>query len=265
MSRRSEIKQTPTFKEYHDFLEKTDKPKILKNTEYYLKQYSFFKSLADAMPCAVYMLDYATQKYLFVSESCKSITGYTSEECVKMGQKEWVKQLMYKNDAKVFGDKIFVHFVDAAKQLSGDEIKNCRFSLNYRLKRKDGVIIKILQQSVILEATTAGYPILILGIVTDITAHKPDNKMVFSISHYSKEKGFKTISSDSFSSDEGFLTDREKEITKHIAYGHNSAKIADILCISPFTVKAHRRNILEKTNCKNMAELINYAINNGFT
>lgn len=263
MTNRSKVGEALTYNEYHSFLQDGDKPKVLKNTDYYLKQYSFFKDFADAMPCAIYMLNYSTQEYLFVSESCKNIIGYSSEECLKMGQKEWATRCMHKDDIKIFSDSVFSHFVESAKQLPKDEIKNCRFSINYRLKRKDGVVIKILQQSVILETNNIGYPLLSLGILTDITAHKSDNKMVFSISHYSPKTGFKTISSDSFFAADNKLTLREKEVIKHIVYGHNTSQIANILFISPFTVRAHRRNILEKTNCKNVAEVINYAINSG--
>ena len=255
--------QAPTYNEYHAFLQSTEKPKILKNANYYLKQYSYFKDLADAMPCAVYMLDYSTQKYLFVSESCENVTGFTSKEAMDMGQMEWVKRLIYKDDAKIFADKVFINFIESARQLPEDGIKNCRFSVNYRLNRKDGVLIKVLQQSVVLETNDVGYPVLILGIITDITAHKSDNKMMFSISRYSLKTGFKTISSDSFSVEDNKLSKRETEIVKHIVYGHNTNKIADLLFISPLTVKAHRRHILEKTNCKNVAQLINYAINHG--
>lgn len=263
MTKRSNNSEALTYNEYHSFLQETNKPKVLKNAAYYLKQYSFFKDLADAMPCAIYMLNYSTQEYLFVSESCKNIIGYSSEECLKMGQKEWAMRCMNKDDIKIYSDSVFSHFVESAKQLPKDEIKNCRFSINYRLKRKDGVTIKILQQSVILETNKKGYPVLVLGIITDITAHKSDDKMTFSISHYNPKIGFKTITSDSFFVEENKLTLREKEVIKHIVYGHNTSQIANVLFISPFTVRAHRRNILEKINCKNVAELVNYAINTG--
>lgn len=261
MAKKVTFKNQFSLADYKNFVTKSY-PKVLKNPDYYLKQYSHFKDLASAMPCAIYIIDYTSQKYIFVSESSKQITGYTSDEHMQMGQFDFYNTCMHKDDAKVFTSKVFMEFIESAKEISNDKIKNCRFSLNYRLKRKDGNIIKILQQSVVLESNDLGYPLISLGILTDITAHKSDDTMVLSVSSYSQETGFKTISSKSFSSKELNLTSREKEIIRHICFGHSSSKISELLNISILTVNAHRRNINKKTNCKNVAALINFAINN---
>ena len=58
------------------------------------------------------------------------------------------------------------------------------------------------------------------------------------------------------------VTDREMEVLTFICAGMTNEEIADKLCISPTTVKGHRTNLLEKTNCKNTASLIMYSIKN---
>ena len=58
------------------------------------------------------------------------------------------------------------------------------------------------------------------------------------------------------------LNKREYKVISLIAKGHNSKEIGKILCISHHTVDTYRRNILEKTECKNSAELIMYATKN---
>lgn len=63
--------------------------------------------------------------------------------------------------------------------------------------------------------------------------------------------------------DESLLSDREKEILLLICKGFTNNEIADTLYISKRTVDKHRANILEKTNCKNTANLVVYAIKNG--
>ena len=108
MAKKSIVDNLPTYNEYHNFLQKTDRPQVLRNADYYLEQYSYFKVLADSIPCAVYMLDYSSQEYLFISKSCKNITGYSSKEAVEMGQKEWLKHYMHPEDAKIFTNKIFI-------------------------------------------------------------------------------------------------------------------------------------------------------------
>lgn len=63
--------------------------------------------------------------------------------------------------------------------------------------------------------------------------------------------------------DEICLSDREREILLLICKGLTNNEIADRLFISKRTVDKHRANILEKTNCKNTANLVVYAIKNG--
>ena len=56
------------------------------------------------------------------------------------------------------------------------------------------------------------------------------------------------------------LTTREKEVLKLIVKEFSNKEIADTLFISVRTVDAHKRNLLEKTGCKNIAGLVVYAL-----
>ncbi|MGD1847515.1 MAG: response regulator [Salibacteraceae bacterium] len=58
------------------------------------------------------------------------------------------------------------------------------------------------------------------------------------------------------------LTDREKEVLRLIMEEFSNQEIADKLFISPRTVDAHKRNLLEKTGSKNVAGLVMYAVSN---
>ena len=58
------------------------------------------------------------------------------------------------------------------------------------------------------------------------------------------------------------LSEREIEILLLICSGLSNQKIGDQLFISKRTVEKHRANILCKTNCKNTAGLVMYAIKN---
>ena len=58
------------------------------------------------------------------------------------------------------------------------------------------------------------------------------------------------------------LTDREKEVLNLISEGLSNQAIADSLHLSKRTVDKHRENILSKTQSKNTAELIMFAIKN---
>ncbi|MDD4968298.1 MAG: response regulator transcription factor [Paludibacter sp.] len=58
------------------------------------------------------------------------------------------------------------------------------------------------------------------------------------------------------------LTRRETDILQQICLGLTTDEIAKKLFISPKTVKSHKSNLLEKTDCKNTPSLILYAIKN---
>lgn len=58
------------------------------------------------------------------------------------------------------------------------------------------------------------------------------------------------------------LTEREIEILYNICKGLSNREIADYLYISKRTVDKHRENVLLKTQSKNTAELVIYAIKN---
>lgn len=61
----------------------------------------------------------------------------------------------------------------------------------------------------------------------------------------------------------GKLSNREREVFQMIAESRSTKDIADILCVSPSTIKTHRANIMEKLQIDNMTDLIKLAIRLG--
>ena len=62
---------------------------------------------------------------------------------------------------------------------------------------------------------------------------------------------------------ESVFSKREKQIIRLMAGGSNSKEIAENLNISAHTVKTHRRNILRKSECGNLVQLIAKCIKEG--
>jgi DNA-binding NarL/FixJ family response regulator len=58
------------------------------------------------------------------------------------------------------------------------------------------------------------------------------------------------------------LTERESQVLFYICKGLSNTEIADVLNVNKRTVDKHRENILSKTQSKNTASLIMYAIQN---
>ncbi|WP_417462815.1 response regulator [Kordiimonas sp.] len=60
------------------------------------------------------------------------------------------------------------------------------------------------------------------------------------------------------------LSVRERQVVKLIAEGHTSESAANVLGISPHTVRKHRENIKRKLGLGTVAELSSYAMRNQF-
>jgi two-component system, NarL family, response regulator LiaR len=56
------------------------------------------------------------------------------------------------------------------------------------------------------------------------------------------------------------LTEREREVLAYVARGMSNTQIAEILVVSPFTIKGHVSNILTKLNVVTRAEAAAYAV-----
>ena len=56
------------------------------------------------------------------------------------------------------------------------------------------------------------------------------------------------------------LTHRELEVLAQIAFGLSSKEIANKMYISTHTVNNHRKNMLFRSKCRNVAELVRIAI-----
>lgn len=59
------------------------------------------------------------------------------------------------------------------------------------------------------------------------------------------------------------LSNREREVFQMIAEGRSTKEIAEILCVSPSTIKTHRFKIMEKLGLENLTRLIHFAIELG--
>ncbi len=60
------------------------------------------------------------------------------------------------------------------------------------------------------------------------------------------------------------LSVREREVLKLLAEGRKTREIAETLCISSFTVRRHRYNIMNKLNVQSLVDLVKYAIENDY-
>lgn len=61
----------------------------------------------------------------------------------------------------------------------------------------------------------------------------------------------------------GVLSKREQELIRYFANGHKTKDVADMLNLSYHTVNNHRKNMIKKLGVKNVAGLVNFAMEHG--
>jgi DNA-binding NarL/FixJ family response regulator len=76
-------------------------------------------------------------------------------------------------------------------------------------------------------------------------------------------RDLKTANNSNLAQALGVLTPREIEILKLVAEGHTNQEIADQLTLSIKTVQAHRANVMEKLDLRDITHLVRFAIRYG--
>ena len=215
--------------------------------------------ILDKAASFFYVFDFVQMRYLYVSESLKDIMGgYTARDWMERGP-DWVLSLVYPEDVRRLKDLHkalfeFYYTVPIAER------KDLKYVWEFRLTRKDGHVIWLMQQGAFIEVDAEGRPMITFDTLSDTTTYKKDNSMtltMFRDIHSPRLKLYFPISGkEPFSK-------REVEIIRLLAGGFTSKEIGDRLCISSHTVDTHRRNILKKAGAKDTGRLVVYARENG--
>lgn len=152
-----------------------------------------------------------------------------------------------------------------------DKITRYKISYNFRFKTADGTYQLYNHQSLILTVDESGNFIKSLNIHTNINHITEQNNHTFSLIGLAGEPSFLNLpvtetarSSAKETINENLFSNREVDILRYAANGLDSQSIAEQLFISVETVKSHRKNLLKKSGCKNIAELVARSISEGW-
>ena len=119
----------------------------------------------------------------------------------------------------------------------------------------------MMQENFFIKSAPDGMPLVSLGFITDISHIRNDNRIGHTISNETGEIYHNHYYSNPYPEK---LTNRQKEIVKLIGEGLTTKEIAQRLNIAEKTADNHKQNIYQLTNSRNVAELINYALQYGY-
>ena len=220
------------------------------------------KSLSNLrLPLGMCLLDYSNKHYSYMSDYSQEIVGHSLEKYISGGV-DFHNSIWFPEDRIIFEQQVFRDIREFWSHIPPHEIPKYRFSFCYRYYRNDGTLSHFLQHTNYHEPQN-GQPILNLSMFSDIGNYKTDNTIILTVSHLVDGVGYVKVFSKSYSSNEkAVLSVRESEVLRLSLYGLSSKMIADKLFISLNTVKNHKRNMMEKTSSRNIAELINLSLRN---
>ncbi|WP_372757971.1 LuxR C-terminal-related transcriptional regulator [Mariniflexile sp.] len=243
------------------------------NKELLLEIIDQVTSLFAAGSYYYFILNFENITIDFIHESIKDVLGIEPKAfTMKKGFK-----IMHPEDLASMNEKEALVFDFFFNKISSEDLLNYKSVYVMRMKHADGNYRTILHQASVFSLCNDGKIQQTLCVHADISyLNIPINQNISFISsknqpyHYSKISGSYSLVDKTSNvlqniSFRDIFTKREKEIIEILAKGMTFNEISKLLFISPHTINTHKKNILNKSGCKNTAELIaKYYVNGLF-
>ncbi len=149
-----------------------------------------------------------------------------------------------------------------SEEIGREKLLSYKISYCHRAKFKNGEYALVNHQAIMLTMDGNGYG-KSLNIHTRIDHLSNQNTYKISLIGLNGECSYMNISLEDEGKDKVEFSKREIDIIRAIAEGKSNEMISKELFISPLTVKKHRSNIMEKSQCSNTAQLIKNCIQQG--
>ncbi|HKK45956.1 MAG TPA: helix-turn-helix domain-containing protein [Balneolaceae bacterium] len=146
-----------------------------------------------------YILDWQTRKYDYLSNGIKELTGY-DDDFLDLGIEAYFRAI-HPDDIEAM-QKITSQWMELLLGKQEEEFNRHSGNFNYRLRKKNGTYVNILQQPVYISFDNIGNIVYEAGILVDITRFKNDGNISLLINkpdgtplvkYYPKEEYFPLI------------------------------------------------------------------------
>jgi DNA-binding CsgD family transcriptional regulator len=205
----------------------------------------------------VSIINHSTMEYLYVSENAENLTGFSAAEHKRSGV-ELMIQRFHPIDLAFMEKEVFPAYYRHLRLLSPEEQLRMKLIYNFRFLHRGGYYIQVVQESIGL-SIEENKLILGLTICRDITRYKTSDRNFYRIVLVNEAGKGTVLETNAITS---VFTPREEKVLSLIIDGFSEKQISDILCISLYTVKTHKKNMMKKANVRNVAELASYGMAN---
>ena len=217
------------------------------------------KAFARSTYQSIYIIDYETKGFEYVSDNPLFLCGHTAQEVKEMGYAFYLKYVT-KEDLDLLLKINAVGF-EFYEKVPIAERKDYTIAYDFHLKNQEGKTILINQKLTPLFLTEKGKLWKAICFVSLSTEQDSGN-----ITVYNKKDGATlkyNLKRNFWESTEKIkLAKREQEIIELSTRGFTINEIAEAIFISPDTVKFHRRKLFEKLDVSTISEAIAFVTNN---
>ena len=209
-------------------------------------------TILQSLPAIIYINqldipgDSNSMRNLWYNQRGYEMIGYSREEIDQL-KYDFLRTLIHPDDHEIVPSSYCWHNSDHSEMT---------FICIYRIKPKSSTRYHWLyNQTVVIGFFEDGSPQRSLSVAMEISeVMHADNQLNKALKEISKLQRELRLS---------HLTTREKEILALIAKGKTDKEIASELFISITTAKKHRTNLIVKTEVRNTAELVAFAMKSG--
>ena len=224
---------------------------------------SYYKLFDKVSSVVFFVCEVDTSRILYVSRSSQELNGYTSNRYVDGGM-QFFASLIHPEDYPF----VMESYVDLARHFENtmgvSNRETSGLTNEFRIRHDQGHWVWVEVDLVILDLTTRNSIGKLFGTIKNIEGKKKLGEVLAGGSsnsslHQGQEalrEMKKPLNINLQTAPCGKITPRELEVLQLIAHGYSAKQIADKLYISIHTAINHRKNLIEKFNVKNTAELI---------
>lgn len=208
---------------------------------------------------SVYVIDYTTMSFEYVSENPLFLCGYTAQEVMQMGYDFYFRHVPG-NDLELLNLINDAGF-DFFEKVPEDEKKSYSITYDFHLLNEHGKTILINHKLTPLFLNKAGKMWKAMCIVS--LSHQQQAGNVVIHQQGSGDYWKLDIQRKLWQrSPKPKLSEREAEVLRLYAQGLTIGQIAERIFVAPDTVKYYRRRIFEALEVNNIIAALSYAVSN---
>lgn len=216
-------------------------------------------------PCYYYVVDFFDMSLSHVSSGFFEAHGLPPQKAETIND---ILGLIHPDDMDFVSRAEKQAYEFLFSQIPREKVTRYKASYNFRFQTADGSYKLFNHQALVLTTDENHNFIKALNIHTDISHFTPKNNHKFSLIGMGGEPSYLNMEvaekKPTVALAQNQFSKREIEVIRLIGKGYSSKRIAELLFISPQTVRTHRKNILAKSGCRNASELIARGMSEGW-